>query len=151
MNQDNNQFVGNVRNPNDLTRDQKIMLTVWAEELDRYGLISCLEMYNKQGVAGKMILFYEYKNQINTKVSEMYRSCAHEHFTNEDNVVDYLGFRVDQVMLYQEIDRVDRSYAYKFQRKVSCDLGFGLIRDDDELTPEDYDGDIGECETLDEI
>ena len=152
MAQDNNQnLVGGIHNPNDLSREQKIMLTVWGEELYRYGLYSCLEMYNKQGVAGKMILFYEFKNQINTKISELYRSCAQEHFMNEDLVRDYLGFRVDQIMLHQEIDRVDVSYTHMFERKVLCDLGFELIRDDDELTTEEYNSDVGECETLDEI
>ena len=108
-------------------------------------------MYNKQGVAGKMILFYEFKNQIISKISELYRSCAQEHFMNEDLVRDYLGFRVDQIMLHQEIGRVDESYTHRFERKVLCDLGFELIRDDDELTTEDYNSDVEVCETLDEI
>ena len=152
MAQDNNQnLVGDIHNPNDLSREQKIMLTVWGEELYRNGLYSCLEMYNKQGVAGKMILFYEYKNQISNKISELYRSCTQEHFMNEDLVRDYLGFRVDQIMLHQEIDRVDVRYTHRFERKVLCDLGFELIRDDDELTTEEYNSDVGECETLDEI
>ena len=152
MAQDNNQnFIGGIHNPNDLSREQKIMLTVWGEELYRFGLFSCLEMYNKQGVAGKMILFYEFKNQIINKVSELYRSCVQEHFMNEDLVHDYLGFRVDQVMLHQEIGRVDESYTHRFERKVLCDLGFELIRDDDEVTTEDYNSDVEECETLDEI
>ena len=151
MDQDNNHLVGNIRSPNDLTVDQKIMLTVWVEKLDRYGLASCVQVYNRQSVAGKMILFYEYKNQITTKVSELYRSCTQEHFTNEDDVTDYLGFRVDQVELYDAIYLFDKSYAYKFQRKVSCDLGYGLLRDDDEITTEDYDGNVEECETLDDF
>ena len=152
MAQDNNQnFIGGIHNPNDLSREQKIMLTVWGEELYRYGLFSCLEMYNKQGVAGKMILFYEFKNQIISKISELYRSCAQEHFMNEDLVRDYLEFRVDQIMLHQEIDRVDESYTHRFERKVLCDLGFELIRDDDELTTEDYNSDVEVCETLDEV
>ena len=98
-----------------------------------------------------MILFFEYKNQISNKISELYRSCTQEHFMNEDLVRDYLGFRVDQIMLHQEIDRVDVSYTHKFERKVLCDLGFELIRDDDEITTEEFNSDVGECETLDEI
>ena len=152
MAQDNNQNIaGVVHNPNDLPIDQKIMLTVWGEELYRYGLFSCLEMYNKQCVAGKMILYYEYRSQISNKISEMYRSCTQEHFMNEDLVRDYLGFRVDQIMLHQELDRADTSYAHKFERKVQCDLGYELIRDDDEITTEEFNTDVGESETLDEI
>ena len=152
MAQDNNQnIIGGIHNPNDLSREQKIMLTVWGEELYRFGLFSCLEMYNHQGVAGKMILFYVFKNQISIKVSEVYRMCVQEHFMNEDHMQDYLGFRVDQIMVHQEIDRVDRSYTHRFKRKVLCDLGFELIRDDDEVTTEEYDSNAGECETLDEF
>ena len=152
MAQDNNQNIaGVVHNPNDLPIDQKIMLTVWGEELYRYGLFSCLEMYNKQCLAGKMILYYEYRSQITNKISELYRSCTQEHFMNEDQVRDYLGFRVDQIMLHHELDRADTSYAHKFERKVQCDLGYELIRDDDEITTEEFNTDVGESETLDEM
>ena len=152
MAQDNNQNIaGVVHNPNDLPIDQKIMLTVWGEELYRYGLFSCLEMYNKQCVAGKMILYYEYRSQITNKILELYRSCTQEHFMNEDLVRDYLGFRVDQIMLHHELDRADTSYAHKFERKVQCDLGYELIRDDDEITTEEFNTDVGESETLDEM
>ena len=70
---------------------------------------------------------------------------------NEDQVRDYLGFRVDQIMLHHEVDRADTSYAHKFERKVQCDLGFELIRDDDEITTEEFNTDVGESETLDEM
>ena len=58
MNGDNHQnHVGNIQNPNNVTHEQKVMLTLWAEDLYRFGLTSCLEVYNKQAVVGKMILF----------------------------------------------------------------------------------------------
>ena len=59
MNGDNHQnHVGNIQNPNNVTHEQKVMLTLWAEDLYRFGLTSCLEVYNKQAVVGKMILFF---------------------------------------------------------------------------------------------
>ena len=55
MDQDNHNPAANIRNPNDLTVEQKIMLTLWAEELENHRLPRCVQVYNRQSVAGKMI------------------------------------------------------------------------------------------------
>ena len=151
MDQDNHNPAANIRNPNDLTVEQKIMLTLWAEELENHRLPRCVQVYNRQSVAGKMILFYEYKYHIISKISELYRLCTTEHLTNEDDVTDYLGYRIDEAELYNRLYQFDVSYASHFERKVACDLGVMLLRDDDEVTTEEYNSEVGECETLDDF
>lgn len=152
MNGDNNQnHVGNIQNPSDLTHEQKVNLTLWAEELKSFGLTSCLEVYNKQAVVGKMILFFEFKSQISNKVLDVFRMSVQEHFMNVDQVQDYLGLRLDHNMVIIELERLDKTYTQRFEKKICCDLGFGLIRDDDEITTEEYDTSPEECETLNDF
>ena len=39
----------------------------------------------------------------------------------------------------KKIEELDGVYARKFKVKIACDLGFELIRDDDEITTEEWD------------
>ena len=141
-------FVGGIQNPNDLTYELRIMLTLWGEELYRLGMSSSLEVFNDQPAAGKLVLYYEFRKKIRHEVRECYRVSVEEYFMNADNVEDYLGYRVDPRLVDQEIERLDEEYTRKFRLKIACDLGFGLIRDDDEITTEEWDSSPEECETL---
>ena len=142
---------GHLQNPGELTVEDRIMLTLWGEELYRLGLEACLAVYNNQTLAGKMILFFEYRKQIADLVYNVYKESIQQHFANEDQVQDYLGYRQDDGMIRHNLTRIDRDYSSGFLRKVSCDLGFGLILDDEERSTEDYDSAGDERDTLDEL
>jgi hypothetical protein len=142
---------GHLQNPGDLTVEHRIMLTLWGEELYRFGLGACLAVYNNQMLAGKMILFFEYRKQIADLVYNVYKESIQQHFMNEDQVQDYLGYRQDDDMIRVNLILIDRDYSSWFMRKVSCDLGFGLIQTDEEQSTEDYDSVGDECDTLDEL
>ena len=146
-------FAGGIQDPNDLTYELRITLTLWADELYRLGMSSSLEVFNDETVAGKLVLYYEFHKEIRRKVRRCYRLCVEEHFMNADGVEDYLGFRVDARLVEQEIEELDVVYARKFKVKIACDLGFELIRDDDEITTEEWDSSAEpeECETLNEF
>ena len=128
-----------LQNHGDLTVEDRIMLTLWGEELYRFGLGACLAVYNNQMLAGKMILFFEYRKQIADLVYNVYKESIQQYLTNEDYVQDYLGYRQDDDMIRVNLILVDRDYASLFIRKVSCDLGFGLIQTDEEKSTEDYE------------
>ena len=64
---------GHLQNPGDLTVENRIMLTLWGEELNRFGLGECLDVYNSQMSAGKMILFFEYRKKIGDLVYNAYK------------------------------------------------------------------------------
>ena len=142
---------GHLQNPGELTVEDRIMLTLWGEELYRLGLGACLAVYNNQMLAGKMILFFEYRKQIADLVYNVYKESIQQHFANEDQVQDYLGYRQDDGMIRHNLTRIDRDYSSWFLRKVSCDLGFGLILTDEEQSTEDYDSAGDERDTLDEL
>jgi hypothetical protein len=142
---------GHLQNPGDLTVENRIMLTLWGEELYRFGLGGCLAVYNNQMLAGKMILFFEYRKQIADLVYNVYKESIQQYLTNEDYVQDYLGYRQDDDMIRVNLILVDRDYASLFMRKVSCDLGFGLLQTDEEQSTEEYDSAEDECDTLDEL
>jgi hypothetical protein len=142
---------GHLQNPGDLTVENRIMLTLWGEELYRFGLGACLAVYNNQMLAGKMILFFEYRKQIADLVYNVYKESIQQYLTNEDYVQDYLGYRQDDDMIRVNLILVDRDYASLFMRKVSCDLGFGLLQTDEEQSTEEYDSAEDECDTLDEL
>ena len=142
---------GHLQNPGDLTVENRIMLTLWGEELNRFGLGECLDVYNSQMLAGKMILFFEYRKQIADLVYNVYKESIQQYLTNEDYVQDYLGYRQDDDMIRVNLILVDRDYASLFMRKVSCDLGFGLLQTDEEQSTEEYDSAEDECDTLDEL
>ena len=144
-------LAGHLQNPGDLTVEDRIMLTLWGEELFRFGLGACLAVYNNQMLAGKMILFFEYRKQIADLVYNVYKESIQQHFANEDQVQDYLGYRQDDDMIRVNLILIDRDYSSWFLRKVSCDLGFGLILTDEEQSTEDYDSAGDECDTLDEL
>ena len=125
-------LVGHLQNPGDLTEEDRIMLTLWGEELFRFGLATCLAIYNNQTLAGKMILFFEYRKQIADTVYNVYKESIQQHFANEDQVRDYLGYRQNDNMIFLGLTHIDRDYSCRFVRKVRCFLGFGLILDDQE-------------------
>jgi hypothetical protein len=102
-------------------------------------------------LAGKMILFFEYRKQIADLVYNVYKESIQQHFANEDQVQDYLGYRQDDDMIRVNLILIDRDYSSWFLRKVSCDLGFGLILTDEEQSTEDYDSAGDERDTLDEL
>ena len=142
---------GHLQNPGELTVENRVMLTLWGEELFRLGLGACLAVYNNQMLAGKMILFFEYRKQIADLVYNVYKESIQQHFANEDQVQDYLGYRQDDDMIRVNLILIDRDYSSWFLRKVSCDLGFGLILTDEEQSTEDYDSAGDERDTLDEL
>ena len=142
---------GHLQNPGDLTVENRIMLTLWGEELNRFGLGECLDVYNSQMSAGKMILFFEYRKQIADLVYNVYKQSIQQYLTNEDRVRDYLGYRQDDDMIRVNLILVDRDYAFLFRRKLSCDLGVGLLQTDEEQSTEEYDSAEDECDTLDEL
>jgi hypothetical protein len=142
---------GHLQNPGDLTVENRIMLTLWGEELNRFGLGECLDVYNSQMLAGKMILFFEYRKQIADLVYNVYKQSIQQYLTNEDQVQDYLGYRQDDDMIRVNLILVDRDYASLFMRKLSCDLGVGLLQTDEEQSTEEYDSAEDECDTLDEL
>jgi hypothetical protein len=144
-------LAGHLQNPGDLTREDRIMLTLWGEELFRFGLGSCLAVYNNQVLAGKMILFFEFRKKIADLVNNIYKESIQQHFENEDQVRDYLGYRQNDDMIQHNLIHLDREYSCRFTRKVSCDLGFGLILDDEEQSTEEYDSAGGERNALDEL
>ena len=142
---------GHLQNPGDLTVENRIMLTLWGEELNRFGLGECLDVYNSQMLAGKMILFFEYRKKIGDLVYNAYKQSIQQYLSNEDRVRDYLGYRQDDDMIRVNLILVDKDYASLFMRKVSCDLGFGLLQTDEEQSTEEYDSAEDECDTLDEL
>jgi hypothetical protein len=142
---------GHLQNPDDLTVENRIMLTLWGEELNRFGLGECLDVYNSQMSAGKMILFFEYRKKIGELVYNVYKQSIQQYLTNEDRVRDYLGYRQDDDMIRVNLILVDRDYAFLFRRKLSCDLGVGLLQTDEEQSTEEYDSAEDECDTLDEL
>ena len=142
---------GHLQNPGDLTVENRIMLTLWGEELNRFGLGGCLDVYNSQMLAGKMILFFEYRKQIADLVYNVYKQSIQQYLTNEDRVRDYLGYRQDDDMIRVNLILVDRDYASLFRRKISCELGVGLLQTDEEQSTEEYDSAEDECDTLDEL
>jgi hypothetical protein len=142
---------GHLQNPGDLTVENRIMLTLWGEELNRFGLGECLDVYNSQMLAGKMILFFEYRKQIADLVYNVYKQSIQQYLTNEDQVEDYLGYRQDDDMIRVNLILVDRDYASLFRRKISCELGVGLLQTDEEQSTEEYDSAEDECDTLDEL
>ena len=141
---------GHLQNPGDLTVENRIMLTLWGEELNRFGLGECLDVYNSQMLAGKMILFFEYRKQIADLVYNVYKQSIQQYLTNQDQVEDYLGYRQDDDMIRVNLILVDRDYASLFRRKISCELGVGLLQTDEEQSTEEYDSAEDECDTLDE-
>jgi hypothetical protein len=84
-------------------------------------------------------------------VYNVYKESIQQYLTNEDYVQDYLGYRQDDDMIRVNLILVDRDYASLFMRKVSCDLGFGLLQTDEEQSTEEYDSAEDECDTLDEL
>ena len=75
--------IGHLQNPGELTAENRIMLTLWGEEMYRSGLASCLAIYNDQPLAGKMILFFQYRKEI----YNLYKESIHQHFENEVRLV----------------------------------------------------------------
>ena len=100
-------FVGGIQNPNDLTYELRVMLTLWSEELYRLGMSSSLEVFNNQLAAGKLVLYYEFHKKIRREVRRCYRASVEEHFMNADGVEDYLGFPIDARLVDQEIEHLD--------------------------------------------
>ena len=84
------------------------MLTNWGEELYRLDLNTCSAVFNRQRVCGKMLLYYEFKIFIANAVTR--KQSAH----------------------------VGQPVFNKFERKVRIILGFGLIRDEDDYSTEEY-------------
>ena len=132
-------FAEGVQNPNDLTHELRVMLTLWGDELYRLGMTSSQDVFNNETPAGKLVLYYEFHKEIRRAVRRCYWSCVEEHFMNADGIEHYLGFRVDSRLVDQQIEELDGTYARKFELKIACDLGFELIRDDDEITTEEWD------------
>ena len=102
-------------------------------------------------LAGKMILFFEYREKIGDLVYNAYKQSIQKYLSNEDRVRDYLGYRQDDDMIRVNLILVDRDYASLFRRKLSCELGVGLLQTDEEQSTEEYDSAEDECDTLDEL
>ena len=79
--------IGHLQNPGELTAENRIMLTLWGEEMYRSGLASCLAIYNDQPLAGKMILFFQYRKEISDKIYNLYKESIQQHFENEVRLV----------------------------------------------------------------
>ena len=114
------------------------MLTNWGEELYRLELNTCAGVFHRQCVCGKMSFYYEFKTFIDNAVSEIYRACVQPHFVNEDRVNDYLGYRLDSQLLENNLLMLDNQFLIKFERKVGIIFGFGLIRNEDDYSTEEY-------------
>ena len=84
-------------------------------------------------------------------VYNVYKQSIQQYLTNEDQVEDYLGYRQDDDMIRVNLILVDRDYASLFRRKISCELGVGLLQTDEDQSTEEYDSAEDECDTLDEL
>ena len=88
-------------------------------------------------------------------MSEIYRAWVQPHFVNEDRVNDYLAYRLDSLLLENNLLVLDNQFSAKFERKVGIILGDGLIRDDEDYSTDEYYSDkeydrAPDC-TLDEL
>ena len=144
---------GPAQNVGDITQEDRIMLTGWGEELYRLEMRTCVAVYNRQRICGKMLLYYKFKTLLASAVAEIYRVCVQPHFINEDRVNDYLGYRLDSQLLETNLLRIEWEFSVKFGRKVGIVLGFGLLFGDDDYSTEEYDSDeeYDRVSTLDEL
>ena len=84
-------------------------------------------------------------------MNNAYKESIQQHFANKDQVRDYLGYRQNDELVQHNLTRIDEDFSRRFVRKVSCDLGMGLILDNEEQSTEEYDSAGGERNPLDEM
>ena len=79
-----------------------------------------------------MILFYEYNKLILDGLKNVYRACIQPHTINENREAEYLGFRMDQVLLSSNINHLDYNMVCKMEQKIDGIFKDYLLMDDED-------------------